>query len=75
MNRIEVIKYYDNMIDDIENEELRDKLREDLTTIDELFFSLEHDIEKAIDDQESNEYPSDSEEWYNQRMYTGRYDF
>lgn len=58
MNRIEVIKHYDNMIDDIENEELRDKLREELTEIDEKLFSLDCEIEKAIDEQEADYLPS-----------------
>jgi hypothetical protein len=64
MNRVEIIKYYDNMIDDIADEELREKLTDELTEIDEQLFSLDCEIEKAIDEQEADYLPSHEEQRY-----------
>ena len=63
MNRVEILRYYDNMIDDVKDEELRDKLIDQLTEIDEKLFTLDCDIEKAIDEQEAIYVQSPHEMW------------
>ena len=62
MNRVQIIRFYQNIIDDIEDEKLREKLTDELTEIDEQLFSLDCDIEKAIDEQEADYLPSNEEQ-------------
>ena len=51
-------KFYENLIDDISDEEVRDKMLERLEAIDDEIFELDYDIEKEIENQEIEYYDS-----------------
>ena len=63
INRHEIRQYYENLIDDIENEDVREKLLDDLEEIDDLLLLLESNIEKELENQESDYLPSQNEMW------------
>lgn len=45
-------KYYENLIDDIEDEEKREQFLDKLEEIDDELFELDYDIKKEIENQE-----------------------
>ena len=61
MNRRTIKEFYENLIDDLENEEIREKLLDDLEEIDDLLLLLEQNIEDELENQES--FPSPNEMW------------
>ena len=63
INRNEIRRYYENIIDDIENEDVRENLLDNLEEIDDLLLLLESNIEKELENQESDYLPSPNEMW------------
>ena len=63
INRRNIKEFYENIIDDIENEDERDKLLDDLEEIDDLILLLESHIEEELDKQDDDCLPSQSETW------------
>lgn len=63
INRYEIRQYYENLIDDIENEDVRENLLDNLEEIDDLLLLLESNIEKELENQESDYLPSQNEMW------------
>ena len=63
INRNTIKQYYENLIDDIEDEETREKLLDDLEEIDDLLLLLESSIENELENQESDYLPSQNEMW------------
>ena len=55
MYKEKVYKYYQNQIDNINDEEKRDKLLDMLEDIDTMLFELETDIDEEIEEQEERE--------------------
>lgn len=45
-------KYYENLIDDIEDEEKKEQFLDKLEEIDDELFELDYDIKKEIENQE-----------------------
>ena len=58
MYKNEVYKHYENMIDDIKDEEVKGKLLDMLEDIDTMLFELEADIDEEIEKQEADYLPS-----------------
>ena len=54
MTRQEIIKFYENKIDDIVDENKREELLDKLEEIDDLLFSLDFDIDEELEHQESD---------------------
>lgn len=70
--REELKKYYENLIDDLENEEVREVMLDRLEEIDDEIFELDYDIRVRIENQECTEqqtaYEQDVEFMYENRM-------
>ena len=47
-------KYYENLIDDIADEEKREQLLDKLEELDDMIFELDYEIKEEIENQESN---------------------
>ena len=47
-------KYYENLIDDIEDEEKREQLLDKLEELDDMIFELDYEIKEEIENQESD---------------------
>lgn len=52
--RNQLKKYYKNLIDDIQDENVREQMLDRLEAIDEEVFSLDYDIRQKIEEQESD---------------------
>lgn len=65
-------KYYENLIEDIEDEEIREVMLDRLEAIDDEIFELDYDIRTRIEEQERTELPTayeqDVEFMYANRM-------
>ncbi len=70
--RSKLKKYYENLIDDIEDEEVREEMLDRLEAIDDEIFELDYDIRARIENQECRELPTayeqDVEFMYANRM-------
>lgn len=69
--RKEIRKFYENLIDDVEDETIKDEMLDRFEAIDDELYSLEHDIELEIEKQEYEELPS-SYELEQEFMYQNR---
>lgn len=47
-------KYYENLIDDIEDGEKKEQFLDKLEEIDDMIFELDYDIKEEIENQESD---------------------
>ena len=47
-------KYYENLIDDIADEEKREQLLDKLEEIDDMIFELDYEVKEEIENQESD---------------------
>ena len=63
ISRKEIKNFYENLIDDIEDDTIKDKLLDDLEEIDDLLLLLESNIESELDNQENDYLPSQNEMW------------
>ena len=63
MNRQQIVKYYENKIDDVADEQVREKLLDKLDEIDTLLLELDGDIDEEIENQESD-YVESEEIYY-----------
>ena len=61
MTNNEIIKYYENRIDDIENEDIKKDLLDKLSDIEDLLNGLDVDIDKELENQEADYLPSQSD--------------
>ena len=52
MNRLEMKKYYENKIDDIQDEHTREKFLDKLEEIDDMLFELDTKIDEEVENQE-----------------------
>lgn len=71
MNRSEIIRFYENKIDDIKDEEKREGLLDKLEELEDMMLELDTDIEEEIDKQETkyiNDYDLANEFNYMNRM-------
>lgn len=57
MNASEIYKYYENRIDDIEDEETKKALYQRLEDLDTALVYIESDLDKAIEEQNDMKYP------------------
>lgn len=65
MTRQEIIKFYENKIDDIADETKREELLDKLDEIDTLLLELEGDIDEEIENQESDYIEDEVQDDYN----------
>lgn len=57
----EIIKYYENRIDDIEDGDIKKDLLDKLSDVEDLLNSLDIDIDKELENQEADYLPSQSD--------------
>ena len=57
MTKNEIYKFYESKIDDIQDEEKREKMLEKLEEIDTLLFELDSYIDEELEKQEYDELP------------------
>lgn len=57
MSPNEIYKYYENRIDDIEDEEAKNALYQRLEDLDTALVFIESDLDKAIKEQNERKYP------------------
>lgn len=53
MNRQEIVRFYENKIDDVKDENKREELYKELTDIENMMISLDGEIDKELKEQET----------------------
>ena len=74
MTRQEIIKFYENKIDDIADEKTREQLFDKLEQLNDIMFDLDTDIENELENQYTDyddEFGQDDEFMYSCRMPLG----
>lgn len=62
MNRKTIVEFYTNLIDDIKDQEVKEKLLNDLEEIDDMMYLLEDEVDKQLD-YEEDRCTSQEEMW------------
>lgn len=68
MTRQQIVKFYENKIDDVADKKIRESLFNKLEEIDELLLSLDVDIDNEIEYQ-NDSLPSNDEYCYDYNYY------
>lgn len=73
MNANEIYRYYENRIDDIEDEDTKEALYQRLEDLDTALVFIESDLDKAIKEQNEMKYPDydyqAEADWFNYHNY------
>lgn len=65
INKENIVKYYENKIDDIADETKREELLDKLDEIDTLLLELDGDIDEELEKQEDNYIEDEIQDDYN----------